>query len=60
MSGDTLGKRIRDLRLDRQGLEWWIEDCRAEGKEPPEDVFVELRKVSEALLVALDDRDEYV
>ena len=60
MSGNVLGRRIRELRIDRQGLEWWIDDCRAEGKEPPEDVFVELRKVREALLVAQDDYAERV
>ena len=60
MSGDILGKRIRELRLERQSLEWDIEQSRTEDHEPPEFLFNELRKVCEELLIVQDDRSERI
>lgn len=60
MSGDTLGKRIHELRGDRQSMEWAIENLRAKGEDPPECVLAELAEVCEALLVELDARAEKI
>jgi len=60
VSVNYLAERIHELRGDRRSLEWAIEDLRVKGKEPSDELGAELREVSEALLIALDDRDERI
>ena len=58
MTADPSAERIRQLRLERQSLEWDIEQC---GDEcVPEFLCAEREKVCEDLLVALDDRAEKI
>ena len=60
MSGDVLGKRIHELRTERDSIKWSIDDYRAKGELPPDDLLEDLRRVGIDLLVALDDRDEKI
>lgn len=60
MGGDVLGKRIHELRTERDSIKWSIDDYRAKGEIPPSDLLEDLRRVGIDLLVALDDRDERI
>ena len=58
MTVDPSAERIHELRMERQSIEWGIADDDAAERVTPQFVFDELDKVCEALLVALDDREE--
>lgn len=58
MTADPSAERIHELRLERQSLEWDIENDRAKGEVPPTDLLSDLRRVGNDLLVALDERRE--
>lgn len=59
MSGNVLGRRVREIRMDIALLQDEMNSYLNDGIQPPEDVVIELNRAKEALLVALDDRAEY-
>ncbi len=60
MSVDPLADKIHELRGDRRSLQWTIDEYRAKGEIPPDDLLSDLRRVGSDLLVALDDRAEKI